>query len=72
MNRDDTRYELHPQEAEVVRRIFHWFTEEQMSIEAIARRLTREQIPTRHQHGGWNASVLWNMLGNPAYMGRAA
>jgi site-specific DNA recombinase len=72
MNRDETRYEIHPHEAEVVRQIFTWFTEEHLSIDAIARRLTREQIPTRHQHGGWNASVLWNLLRNPAYMGRAA
>jgi len=72
MNRDETRYEIHPHEAEVVRQIFTWFTEEHLRIEAIARRLTREQIPTRQQHGGWNASVLWNLLRNPAYMGQAA
>ena len=72
MNRDETRYEIHPHEAEVVRQIFTWFTEEHLRIEAIARRLTREQIPTRQQHGGWNASVLWNLLRNPASMGQAA
>jgi site-specific DNA recombinase len=72
MNRDETRYEIHPPEAEVVRRIFALFTEGQLSIESLARRLTREQIPTRHRQGGWNPSVLWNMLRNPAYMGQAA
>ena len=72
MNREETRSEIHPQEAEVVRWICHWLTEEQRSIEAMARRLTREQIPTRRQHGGWNASGLWNLLRNPAYRGQAA
>ncbi|MEE8290799.1 MAG: recombinase family protein, partial [Candidatus Tectomicrobia bacterium] len=67
MHRDDTRYEIHPEEAAVVRGIFAMFTEEQLSIEGIAKRLTQENIPTRHQQGGWNSSVLWNMLRNPAY-----
>ena len=66
------RYEIHEQEAAIVRRVFQLLVEEQYSIGAIARLLTEEQIPTRHDVGHWERSVIWAMLRNPAYTGQAA
>ena len=66
------RYEIHEREAEVVKKVFHMLVDERMSIGAIARELTRAQIPTRHDIGRWERSVVWAMLRNPAYTGHAA
>jgi site-specific DNA recombinase len=66
------RYEIHPQEADIVRRIFQLYVEEGLSMEAIARDLTAQQIPTRQGAPQWHRSVVWGMLRNPAYQGQAA
>jgi site-specific DNA recombinase len=66
------RYEIHPQEAQVVRRVFDLYTRQFKSIGAIARQLTEEQIPSRTGNAHWDRSVICDMLKNPAYMGKAA
>ena len=66
------RYAIHPQEADIVRRIFQLYVEEGLSMEAIARDLTAQQIPTRHEAPQWHRSVVWGMLRHPAYQGQAA
>lgn len=71
-DREDARYEIHPDEAEVVRQVFRWFTYEKLSIGEIARRLTQRKVPTRRNFGHWERSVIWLMLKNPAYAGKAA
>jgi site-specific DNA recombinase len=48
------------------------YTRENESIGAIARQLTKEEIPSRTDKGHWERSVIWGMLKNPAYMGKAA
>jgi len=68
----EARYEIHSQEAQVVRRTFHLYTRQFKSIGAIARQLTEEKIPSRTRKGHWERSVIWGMLKNPAYMGKAA
>ena len=68
----DARYEIHPQEAQEVCRIFRLYTRHGESIGSIARLLTKEQIPSRTRKGSWERSVIWGMLKNPAYMGKAA
>jgi site-specific DNA recombinase len=68
----EARYAIHPQEAQVVRRIFHLYTREFKSIGAIARQLTEEEISSRTRKSHWERSVIWGMLKNPAYMGKAA
>ena len=68
----DARYEIHPIEAEIIKRIFHMYGSEWMSIRGIAKQLTREQIPSRNQVGHWESSVVWAILRNPAYYGKAA
>ena len=64
-------YEVVEAPAEVVRKIFAWYTQELLSIGAIARRLNEERIPTRSDRGLWERSTVWGMLRNPAYQGRA-
>jgi site-specific DNA recombinase len=64
-------YEVVEAPAEVVRKIFVWYTQELLSIGAIARRLNEERIPTRSGRGLWERSTLWGMLRNPAYQGSA-
>ena len=59
-------------QAAVVQDVFTWYTEEGLSIGAIARRLNERSIPTRFGKSLWERSKVWAMLRNPAYVGRAA
>ena len=68
----DARFAVEPLEAEVVKGIFGWFVEEQWSIGRIARELTKRRVATRRGKAAWDRSVIWGMLRNPAYAGRAA
>ena len=65
------RYEIHPEEARTVRRIFKLYVEDGLSIGAIARQLTAAHVPTRRGAPQWERSVVWGMLRNPAYSGQA-
>jgi site-specific DNA recombinase len=64
-------YEVLEAEAAVVRRVYEAYTQEGVSINAIAHRLNEEQIPTRTGTTRWGRSTVWGMLRNPAYQGRA-
>ncbi len=64
-------YEIIETEADVVRKVFNWYTVEGLSIGAIARQLTESGLPTRKQRPRWERSVIWAILRNPAYQGRA-
>ena len=64
-------YEVVECEAEVVRLVFDAYTQQGLSMGAIARLLNRREVPTRTQHSQWNRSTVWKMLHNPAYQGRA-
>jgi len=68
----EARYDIVEDEANIVREVFRRYTEEQTSIGELARWLTAEQIRTRTGKDRWDRSVLWAMLKNPAYTGRAA
>ena len=58
-------------QAQVVRGIFAWYTQESWSIGAIARELNQRKIKTRTGKARWKHSSLWKLLRNPAYQGRA-
>jgi site-specific DNA recombinase len=59
-------------EAEVVRMIYRWCVEEQLSSYAIHRRLTVEGIPPRKsKHGRWAQSSVIEMLRDSLYKGEA-
>ena len=64
-------YQIIEEEAETARQVYRYFTEEQMSINAIARCLNENGIPTRKRKSQWCRSTIWAMLRNPAYMGWA-
>ena len=64
-------YEIIEAEADVVRKVFGLYTVEGQSIGAIARHLNGLGLPTRNQKARWERSVVWAMLRNPAYQGRA-
>jgi site-specific DNA recombinase len=68
----DSCYVIDENEAPVVRQVYQWYTEEGLSLGAIARRLTNQGVPTRRGKARWERSVVWAMLRNPAYIGRAA
>ncbi|MBO0719267.1 MAG: recombinase family protein [Blastocatellia bacterium] len=68
---EDARYEIHEREAAIVKQIFQLLVDEHLSLAAIARKLTEDQVPTRHDVGRWDRSVIGEMLHNPAYIGRA-
>ena len=52
--------------------MFYWIGVERLSIGEVCRRLGEAQIETKSGKAYWDRSVVWGMLQNPAYMGRAA
>jgi site-specific DNA recombinase len=64
-------YEVIEAEARVVRLVFETYTQQGLSINAIARMLNDSQIPTRTAKTRWERSTVWGMLRNPAYQGKA-
>ena len=68
----DSCYAVVESEAAVVRQVYEWYVEEGLSLGAIARRLSGQGVPTRKHKPRWERSVVWAMLRNPAYVGRAA
>ena len=66
------RYEVHADEARVVRQVFAWVGRDRLSIGEVCRRLTQAGEVTRTGKTVWDRSVVWGILHNPAYMGAAA
>jgi site-specific DNA recombinase len=64
-------YEVIESEAAVVRMVFETYTQQGLSINAIARLLNERQIPTRTAVTRWERSTVWGLLRNPAYQGTA-
>jgi len=64
-------YEIIETEADVVRQVFTLYTVGGLSIGAITRHLNALGVPTRKQKPRWERSVIWAILRNPAYQGRA-
>jgi site-specific DNA recombinase len=68
-------YEVHPEEAALVERIFRLCVEGGHSTYAIAALLTREGMPTSQDQRralpapGWHTSTIASILHNPAYIG---
>lgn len=67
----DARYEIVEEEAAVVREMFRRYAEDQCSIAELTRWLSAEGVVTRTGKEHWDRSVVWGMLRNPAYSGRA-
>ncbi len=64
-------YEVIEAEAQVVRRVFEAYTQQGLSINAIAHGLNERKVPTRTAKTRWERSTVWGMLRNPAYEGKA-
>jgi site-specific DNA recombinase len=64
-------YEIIEAEAKVVRMVYEIYTQQRLSINAIARLLNERGIPTRTGGSRWERSTVWAMLRNPAYRGTA-
>jgi site-specific DNA recombinase len=64
-------YEIVEHEATLVAELFRRYAEGGASIADLARWLTEQGVPSRTGKHRWDRSVLWGMLRNPAYAGRA-
>lgn len=64
-------YEVVEHEAVLVSELFCRYADEGVSIAELAQWLTEQQVPTRTGKQRWDRSVIWGMLRNSAYAGRA-
>jgi site-specific DNA recombinase len=62
-------YQLVEHEAGLVAELFRRYADDGASIAELARWLTQAGVPTRTGKSGWDRSVIWGMLRNPAYAG---
>ncbi|HSF30714.1 MAG TPA: recombinase family protein [Candidatus Tectomicrobia bacterium] len=65
------RVEIHPEQAEVVRDMFRWLIQEQLTTRQIVKRLHARKISTRTgQNPVWHVASVRGMLSNPLYTGQ--
>ena len=64
------RWEVDPVQAIVVKQIFTWYTQDNLTIGAIVRRLNEERAPAP-QGGKWGNSTVSRLLCQSAYKGTA-
>ncbi|MDQ4103696.1 MAG: recombinase family protein, partial [Actinomycetota bacterium] len=67
----DAYYEVVAHEAAMVTELFRRYVEDGATIADLARWLTATGVLTRTGKSRWDRSVIWAMLRNPAYAGRA-
>jgi len=68
----EAAYEIHDEQAAVVKQVFEWVGRDRISIGEVSRRLKAKAIPTATGKSSWDRASLWGMLKNPAYQGAAA
>jgi len=64
-------FEVIEVEAQVVRQVFDLYTKAALSLGAVTRRLNELGVPTRKGGERWGRSMIWTMLRNSAYQGKA-
>jgi DNA invertase Pin-like site-specific DNA recombinase len=64
-------YEIVDHEAALVAELFRRYADDGATIAELARWLTEQGVATRTGKARWDRSVVWGMLRNPAYAGRA-
>lgn len=64
-------YELVEHEAALVAELFRRYADDGVSIAELTRWLTEQSALTRTGKNRWDRSVIWGMLRNPAYAGKA-
>jgi len=62
---------VNEQEAELVRRVYGWFTDEQTTIRQVIKRLNAGPDLPRSGRPAWSASTVHHMLADPIYAGTA-
>jgi len=67
----EARYEVVAHEAAIVAELFDRYADGGVAIGELARWLSGLGVPTRTGKIRWDRSVIWGMLRNPAYAGRA-
>jgi site-specific DNA recombinase len=67
----DASYDVVAHEAAIVTELFRRYVDDGVAIAELARWLTATGVPTRTGKSRWDRSVIWAMLRNPAYAGRA-
>ena len=69
-NFSETHYDFYEPEARVVRLIFSWIANEQMTIrKAVGRLQDLKILPRKSNRGVWNTSTLNTLLRNKTYIG---
>lgn len=68
----EAAYEIHDEQAAVVRQIFEWVGRDRISIGEVSRRLKAKEISSPAGKPWWDRTSVWGMLKNPAYKGSAA
>ncbi len=66
------RFEQNAEQARVVQRIFSWIGRDRCSLNEVCRRLQKAGELTASGRRVWSKQVVWHILQNPAYVGRAA
>ncbi|MFM7099080.1 MAG: recombinase family protein [Gemmataceae bacterium] len=61
--------EIHPESSDIVRKIFHWFAVDNISMREIARRLNAD-FHAWAEGAGWSAPKVASILQNPRYTGQ--
>ena len=67
----EARYEIHVEQAKVVRRIFEMYVMERLSADEIAKQLSRDLILTKSGLTRWSHSTIWEILTSSVYIGKA-
>lgn len=67
--RDPSGVTVDEAQAEVVRQIFQWYTEDGLTLYRVAQRLTDQRIPTPTGNAIWSPSSVRKILVNPTYQG---
>lgn len=70
--RPRTRYVVDPVSSEWVRRIFHWYVADRVSILEILRRLNADPAatpPSQSRKGRWTREIVDRLVRNPRYRG---
>ena len=63
-------FEIVKEEADIVKTIFKWFVDEQMTIRQVITRLFQKQIqPRKNKKGYWSTSTLSRLLRDETYVG---
>ncbi len=65
------RWRIQEEEAAVVRQMFHWLVDQELTLPAIVQRLNRREIPTPKGKKEWSRSTVSYILRNSAYAGIA-